>query len=58
MSTKPVVVKSSLLLVAVLLAGVFASTAHAKTCWPYGTVATTAGIAVKQDTAKKYARIN
>lgn len=29
------------------------SSAHAKTCWPYGTITATAGIAVKNTTAKK-----
>jgi hypothetical protein len=58
MSTKSVVAKSSLLLIATVLTAGFASNAHAKTCWPYGTVTATAGIAIKQDTAKKYARIN
>lgn len=32
--------------------------AHAKTCWPYGKITATAGIAVKKDTAKKFGRIN
>ena len=32
--------------------------AQAKTCWPYGTVIATAGIAIKNSTAKKFARIN
>ena len=40
-----------------LLAGMSAS-AEAKTCWPFGTIIATAGIAIKNDTAKKYARIN
>src|SRR5262245_25761293 len=40
-----------------LLAGTSAS-AEAKTCWPFGTIIATAGIAIKQDTAKKYGRIN
>jgi hypothetical protein len=34
------------------------TSAHAKTCWPYGKITATAGIAVKKDTAKKYGRIN
>jgi hypothetical protein len=32
--------------------------AHAKTCWPYGTIIATAGIAVKKNTAEKFSRIN
>lgn len=35
-----------------------ATSAQAKTCWPYGTITATAGIAIKQSTAKKFARIN
>ena len=58
MPTKSIVAKSSLLVAAAVLAGGLASSAHAKTCWPYGTVTATAGIAIQQDTAKKYARIN
>jgi hypothetical protein len=58
MSTKSIAVKSSLVLVATVLAGALASEAHAKTCWPYGTVTATAGIAIKQDTAKQHARVN
>ncbi|GJM03367.1 MAG: hypothetical protein DHS20C08_18680 [Rhodomicrobium sp.] len=34
------------------------TSAHAKTCWPYSKITATAGIAVKQSTAKKYGRIN
>lgn len=34
------------------------SSAHAKTCWPYGTITATAGIALKNTTAKKFSRIN
>jgi hypothetical protein len=34
------------------------ASAEAKTCWPYGKVIATAGIAVSQSTAKKYGRIN
>jgi hypothetical protein len=40
-----------------LLTGMSGS-AEAKTCWPFGTIIATAGIAIKNDTAKKYARIN
>lgn len=32
--------------------------AHAKSCFPYGKVTATAGIAVKKSTSQKYARIN
>ena len=32
--------------------------AQAKTCHPYGTIIATAGIAVKNDNAKKNARVN
>jgi hypothetical protein len=32
--------------------------AHAKACFPYGTVIATAGIAVKNDSAKQLARVN
>ena len=32
--------------------------AEAKTCHPYGTIIATAGIGVKNDTAKKFARVN
>ena len=47
----------SLVLAAAILVGPTAG-AQAKTCWPYGTVIATAGIAVKNSTAKKFARIN
>jgi hypothetical protein len=47
----------SLLLAAAMLVGPTAG-AQAKTCWPYGTVIATAGIAVKQSTARNFARIN
>jgi hypothetical protein len=47
----------SLLLAAAILVGPTAG-AQAKTCWPYGTVIATAGIAVKQSTARNFARIN
>jgi hypothetical protein len=43
---------------AALLLVVTSVGADAKTCWPYGTVTATAGIAVQNSTAKKYARIN
>jgi len=48
---------------AVAALAVFATTAtptpaHAKACFPYGTVIATAGIAVKNDSAKKLARVN
>jgi hypothetical protein len=46
-----------LALAAAILAGQSAG-AQAKTCWPYGTVIATAGIAIKKDTARKFARIN
>lgn len=58
MSTKSIAAKSGLILASVALATAYASSAYAKTCWPFGTVIATAGIAIKQDTAKKYARIN
>ena len=32
--------------------------AHAKACHPYGTIIATAGIAAKNSTSKKFARIN
>lgn len=41
-----------------LLMSGFATSAHAKSCWPYGKITATAGIAVKNSTAKKFARIN
>lgn len=49
------------LLAAVAAAGALtlaANDAEAKSCWAFGTVTATAGIAVKKDTAEKYARIN
>lgn len=47
------------LFMAVFLSSVsFGTSAHAKSCWPYGKITATAGIAVKKDTAKKYGRIN
>src|SRR5262245_36101581 len=59
MSTKAIAAKSGLILVCVAwAAAAYVSAAHAKTCWPYGTVIATAGIAIKQDTSKRYARIN
>lgn len=48
---------ASFALAAAILAGQSAG-AQAKTCWPYGTVIATAGIAIKKDTARKFARIN
>lgn len=55
-SIKKVTTAGSASLIALLMLG--ATSAQAKTCWPYGTVIATAGIAVKQSTAKKFARIN
>jgi len=49
---------SALIFSAVALMATYGSSAHAKTCWPFGTITATAGIAVKQSTARKYARIN
>ncbi len=46
---------AALAVVSVPLLG--ASGAEAKTCFPYGTVIATAGIAVKKSNSKKYARI-
>jgi hypothetical protein len=46
------------ILTAALLVTLGSSSAQAKTCWPFGTIIATAGVAVKQDTAKKFARIN
>jgi hypothetical protein len=46
------------MLASVALATACASSAYAKTCWPFGTIIATAGIAIKQDTARKYGRIN
>ena len=48
---------ASFVLAAAILAGQSAG-AQAKTCWPHGTVIATAGIAIKKDTARKFARIN
>ncbi len=45
-------------LVAFVVSATLPGIAEAKTCWPYGTVTATAGIAIKNDTAKKFARIN
>ena len=50
-------VYASFVLATAILVGPTAS-AQAKTCWPYGTVIATAGVAVKQSTSKKFARIN
>jgi hypothetical protein len=47
----------SFVLAAAVLIGPTAG-AQAKTCWPYGTIIATAGIAVKNSTAKKFGRIN
>jgi hypothetical protein len=50
--------KRGLIGAALALASVLASSAHAKSCWPFGTIIATAGIAIQQDTARKFARIN
>jgi hypothetical protein len=47
-----------LVLASLALAATYSPAAHAKTCWPFGTIIATAGIAVKQSTAQKYGRIN
>lgn len=49
---------SAAVITAALMVGLGSTGAQAKTCWPFGTIIATAGIAVKQDTAKKFARIN
>ena len=48
---------ASFVLAAAIFAGQSAG-AQAKTCWPFGTIIATAGIAGKNTTAKKYGRIN
>ncbi len=47
-----------LTVIGLLLAAGAATPATAKTCFPYGTVTATTGIAIKKDTAHKFARIN
>ena len=52
--------KTKLAAVAAIACAAFAfqaSTASAKTCWPYGTVAGNLGKAYKLSNAKKYARV-
>lgn len=49
---------AGLFLAVVMGLSTIGTSAHAKTCWPYGKITATAGIAVKQSTAKKFARIN
>lgn len=49
---------SAFMLSVFILAAGFSPKAEAKTCWPYGKITATAGIAAKNSTAKKFARIN
>lgn len=50
--------KIGLLLGVMLMTAAAGSPAHAKTCFPYGKITATAGIAVSKNTAKMYGRIN
>ena len=50
--------KATLCLGAIVFMNTMVSQAQAKTCFPYGKITATAGIAVKKDTAKKFGRIN
>lgn len=58
MFDKPIILTTGFVIGLMLSIVGFSSSAHAKSCWPYGKITATAGIAVKQSTAKKYARIN
>lgn len=58
MFTKSIIRASGLGLVTALMMATGATGASAKQCHPYGTIIGSAGVAIKSDTAKKFARIN
>lgn len=58
MSIKSVIGTTGAALGMIILMSAASTGAQAKTCFPYGKVTATAGIAVKKSTSKKFARIN